>query len=116
MFAFEQFPVYVLAKGLYKSFSHHALTNYKISPAIRSQLQRASSSIMLNIAEGAGKYSKREKKNYYLIARDSTHECVGIIDVLMLENHLSRQLAAEQKNTLEEISKMLSGLINKMLT
>lgn len=48
---------------------------------LRDQLQRASLSIPLNIAEGAGEFSKREKARFYRIARRSATECAAILDV-----------------------------------
>ena len=74
-------------------------------------MNRASLSISLNIAEGTGRFSKAEKRNFYLIARGSTYECVAIMQVLLRQ----KTLAIEEYDLLyrkyESISKMLSGLI-----
>ena len=48
---------------------------------LRDQLARASLSIVLNIAEGAGKFSKPDKRRYYLSAAGSATECAAILDV-----------------------------------
>jgi four helix bundle protein len=48
---------------------------------LADQLQRASSSISLNIAEGAGEYSTNEKCRFYRMAKRSATECAGILDV-----------------------------------
>jgi len=45
------------------------------------QLRRASSSILLNIAEGAGEYASSEKGTFYRMAKRSATECAGIQDV-----------------------------------
>jgi four helix bundle protein len=45
------------------------------------QLTRASTSIVLNIAEGAGKHSKADKRRYYLTARGSATESAALLDV-----------------------------------
>jgi four helix bundle protein len=54
------------------------------------QLQRAASSILLNIAEGSGEFSINEKVRFYRIAKRSATECAGIIDIChhlnLLEN------------------------------
>ncbi len=48
---------------------------------LADQLTRASTSIVLNIAEGAGNYSRGDKRRYYLSAAGSTTECAAILDV-----------------------------------
>ena len=48
---------------------------------LADQLQRAATSIALNIAEGAGEFSKKGKARFYRIARRSATECAAIMDV-----------------------------------
>ena len=48
---------------------------------LSDQLQRAASSISLNIAEGAGEYAVDEKVRFYRMAKRSATECAGILDV-----------------------------------
>ena len=45
------------------------------------QFTRASLSIVLNIAEGAGKLSKLDKRRYYMTARGSATESAALLDV-----------------------------------
>jgi len=45
------------------------------------QLQRAADSVVLNIAEGAGEFSSKEKARFYRIARRSAVECVAAVDL-----------------------------------
>jgi four helix bundle protein len=49
--------------------------------ALADQLDRASISIALNIAEGAGEIARREKARFYRIARRSATECAAILDI-----------------------------------
>jgi len=48
---------------------------------LADQLNRASSSIVLNIAEGAGEFSPADKARFYRIARRSATESAAILDV-----------------------------------
>ena len=48
---------------------------------LSDQLQRAGSSVPLNIAEGAGEYSGNEKIRFYRMAKRSATECAGIFDI-----------------------------------
>src|SRR5687768_10175139 len=47
----------------------------KADAILRDQLSRASVSIVLNIAEGAGRRSRRDKARFYSMARGSAAEC-----------------------------------------
>lgn len=114
MFDFEKFPVYIKTEEFLTKLQP-LLRNKIIYLSLRDQLYRASSSILLNIAEGAAKYSKKDKKNFYIIARGSVQECVGILKLLLIENKVEESLYNELYEYLVLIGKMLSGLINKML-
>ena len=48
---------------------------------LADQLTRASTSIVLNLAEGAGKLSKADKRRYYVTARGSATESAALLDV-----------------------------------
>ena len=48
---------------------------------LKDQIRRASSSIVLNIAEGAGKLSPQDRRRFYSIARGSLLEVSAGIDV-----------------------------------
>lgn len=114
MFDFEKFHVYNKAKETYAKLGF-LFQDKTIDSNIKSQLKRASSSIILNIAEGAGKYSKLDKKNFYTIARGSTNECIAILDILKIDQNITEKQYNELYNNFLEVNKMLSGLINKMV-
>jgi four helix bundle protein len=48
---------------------------------LADQFTRASTSIVLNLSEGAGKLSKPDKRRYYLTARGSATESAALLDV-----------------------------------
>ncbi|WP_242601982.1 four helix bundle protein [Legionella yabuuchiae] len=48
---------------------------------LEDQLQRATSSIALNIAEGAGEYARHEKHRFFHMAKRSATECAAILDI-----------------------------------
>jgi len=75
------------------------------------QLDRASTSIPLNIAEGTGKYSNKDKCRFYDIARGSALECAACLDVLLKRGKLSKELNEQGKSIIFEIVSMLIGLI-----
>jgi len=114
MFDFEKFEVYKQSKTFLSEITSVIENNKHLSSRIADQLYRAALSIPLNIAEGAGRYSKPDKRNFYTIARGSVFECTAIIDILHEKGVLSKDQKDDYYNKLEELSKMLSGLINSL--
>jgi four helix bundle protein len=49
--------------------------------ALATQLDRAATSVVLNIAEGAGEFSRAEKARFYRMAKRSATECAAALDV-----------------------------------
>lgn len=112
MFDFENLEVYKKAKQLTKEILKFLKENKKINSYLRDQLYRAVISIVINIAEGSGRFSKADKKNFYIIARGSVYECVSILEIILEENQISKNQFDYFYQKLETISKMLLGLIN----
>lgn len=80
--------------------------------AARDQLDRAATSIVLNIAEGNGKRSHTDRCRFLDIARGSALECAACLDVLVVKNRLTDERAAEGKQMLIGIVSMLVGLLS----
>lgn len=76
---------------------------------LADQLRRAATSIVLNIAEGAGEYSKAEKARFYRIACRSATECAAVLDVSM---RLEIATAASCQPARELLLRIVSMLIN----
>jgi len=79
---------------------------------LSDQLNRASLSIATNIAEGNGRFTKKDRRNFFIIARGSVQECVPLLEITRRKKLISDVKIKEMFNQLEVISKMLSGLIN----
>ncbi len=79
--------------------------------SVYDQIDRASTSIPLNIAEGNGKYSSKDRCRYFDIARGSALECASCLDVLHLKDLLELSKKDEGKEKLRVIVSMLIGLI-----
>ena len=65
----------------------HALCATLVPPLsriVRDQLERASLSVVLNIAEAGGRRSRRDKARHYMIARGSATEVAALLDVLAM--------------------------------
>jgi four helix bundle protein len=80
----------------------------------RDQMERASDSIVLNIAEGNGKFSRKDRGRFFQIAHGSTLECAGCLDVYVARKICTAADVSEGKQMLEEVVKMLCGLLSRL--
>jgi four helix bundle protein len=81
---------------------------------LADQLHRASMSIPLNIAEGAGEYSRKDKARFYRMGLRSATECAAILDVCRrLELAETPRLDAGRALLLRIVS-MLTRLIRSL--
>jgi four helix bundle protein len=79
-------------------------------PALRDQLERASSSIALTLAEGNARRTRRDRHHFFSMAQGSAMECAAAIDVLRVTGHLAPADATRAKHKLTRIVQMLVGL------
>jgi len=112
MFDFEKLDVYKKVKELNKEILKFLRENKQIDSYLHDQLHRASISGVINIAEGSGKFSKADKKNFYTTARGSIYECVSLLEIIQEENQMGEVQFNDFYQKLETVSKMLLGLIN----
>jgi four helix bundle protein len=80
---------------------------------VKDQLDRASTSIPLNIAEGNGKYAPKDRCRFFDIAHGSALECAAGLDVLVAKARLTPVQIRPGKERLQKIVRMLIGLIKK---
>jgi four helix bundle protein len=88
-----------LIQGLPRGRSHLA-----------DQFTRASTSIVLNVAEGAGKLSRPDKRRYYLTARGSATESAALLDVCLRLQLVDAPLHERAKSMVVRIVSMLIRL------
>lgn len=114
MFDFEKLNVYQEAIRLNLNIQNYLNRNNELDMYLKDQLKRASTSIILNISEWAGRFTKPDKRHFYVIARGSVYEVVWILNIiyklwLLDENnhHVLYWLC-------ENISKMLIWMIKNL--
>ena len=110
MFDFCKLDVYQKAKT-FCILMHKLISNGNFDHTTKDQLRRASFSIMLNIAEGSSRFSNKDRKNFMVVARGSAFECAAIIEYLYEVSAVDKDSYVNYLNNLEEISRMLYGLI-----
>ena len=113
VFSFEKLDIY--RKSLDFSLNIRQICKtIKTDYDILDQLKRAALSISLNIAEGAGRWHKKEKRNFYFIAKGSLFECIPIMKILYKEELISKEDYNSFYNHAEDLAKMLTKLIQSV--
>jgi four helix bundle protein len=81
------------------------------SAAVQNQLDRARTSIVLNIPEGKGRFTSADRCKFFDIARGSALECAGCLDLIFIKKLLSEVELDAGKTLLRDIVSLLIGLI-----
>ncbi|MGC2351879.1 MAG: four helix bundle protein [Candidatus Udaeobacter sp.] len=81
--------------------------------AAKDHLDRASTSLPLNIAEGNGKFSDADRSRFLEIARGSALECAACLDVLAVRKFVSAERITPAKEQLVRIVNMLMGMLKR---
>ena len=101
----------------YVAFSYPiAKTLTGVNRPARDQWLRAAQSIPLNIAEGNGKQSLKDKNRFFEIARGSALECASIHDVLRVCEAIDETSDRRGQSDLKRIVAMLTRLIQRTQT
>lgn len=110
-FLFENLAVYQKAMD----FTEQIVTLTESFPRgycfLADQLNRASLSIATNLAEGNGRFTKPDRKNFFIIARASAQECVPLLELARRKSLVDTPSHQALREQIETIAKMSSGLI-----
>jgi four helix bundle protein len=87
------------------------LENSKSDYVLRDQVNRASLSIMLNIAEGFGRRSNKEFINFLVISHGSASEIQSAMYAAVDRKYVDTETFDNIYSRYTEISKMIMGLI-----
>ncbi len=103
----EKLEVYALALEL------HAFAASKVptlSRVLRDQMERASLSVVLNIAEGGGRRSRKDKSRHYTYARGSATEVAASFDALKIRKLAPASECARGRTLAVRVVQMLTKL------
>ena len=107
-FAFEKLQVYQKAV----TFADAICTLTRDLPGgyffLADQLNRAAVSIAANIAEGNGRFTKPDRRNFFGTARGGVQECVPLLELAARQNVPKADRRQRLKSDLEEIARMQS--------
>ena len=109
----ERLEVYQLAIE-FVGWSRRLRARRRVSRSMVYQLERASMSIPLNIAEGNSRASRKDRARIWQLALGSAFECAAIVDVLAAAETDPPKLLAEGKDLLTQIVSMLMAMLKKL--
>jgi four helix bundle protein len=78
------------------------------------QIEASSTSIPMNIAEGKGRYSKKEFIHYLYISRGSLYETMTLLEIFRRKKWISDIQFSRLEKSGVEIAAMIKGLINSI--
>jgi four helix bundle protein len=111
-FMFEKLEVYQKAVSLADEIAALTQNFPRGFGFLADQLNRAALSIATNLAEGNGRFTKPDRKNFFTIARGSVQECVPLLEVARRRRLVDESKHEALRRDLQTIAKMISGLIN----
>jgi len=79
------------------------------------QIEASSTSIAMNIAEGKGRFSKKEFIQYLYISRGSLYETMTLLETFRRKAWISDDNYAQLEIYGKEITSMIKGLINSII-
>jgi four helix bundle protein len=77
---------------------------------LRDQLERASVSIVLNLSEGCGRRSRRDRARFFAMARGSAMECAAIVNLALIRDLAPYLDCRRGRSLLVRIVQMLTKL------
>jgi four helix bundle protein len=113
MFDFRNLEVYQKAK-IFHLQCLAVMRENKLDRFVNDQLGRASFSVVLNIAEGSGKFSKADRRNFYVISRASLFECIAVLDILRDRDIIESSNFDVMVDAADELSRMLFAMIRNL--
>ena len=89
------------------------LSQISAKAAAKDHLDRASTSLPLNIAQGNGKFSTVDRARFLEIARGSALECAACLDVLAVRKLVAAERILPAKERLVRTVNMLMGMLRR---
>ena len=78
---------------------------------ITAQLRRAAISIASNIAEGAGRKSKKDFRQFTHMASGSLNEVESLLYISLRLNLLTKEFYTELKEKVDKVGRLIGGLL-----
>jgi four helix bundle protein len=113
MFHHEKLNVYQRALE-FAGWSQILIDSITKKTSTRDQLERAGDSVALNIAEGNGKFSLKDRARFFQIAHGSALESAAFLDLFVARGCCAVEAIEKGKSILEEIVRMLFAMLDQL--
>ena len=110
-FIFEDLRVYTRARDLSLVFIKLTAKFPHAYSRIRDQIIGAAISVPLNLAEGSGRSTTKDTRNFFRIARASLFELIPLIDIIYELKLIFVSERSRFRQEVSEISKIISALM-----
>jgi four helix bundle protein len=110
---FEDLICWKKARELVKEI-YSISRSFKNDYSLVDQAKRASTSVMLNIAEGFALRTHKEFKKFLFVSHGSVAEVQSILYIAFDQNYIDSDKFKSIYNQCDEISKIISGLIKSL--
>ena len=104
----ERLEAYAIAVEFHRALV--PLARQRGLASLRDQMLRAADSIVLNLAEGAGRMARDDKRRFYEIALGSLTECAAVLDCLRNRAAIAPQTHADCRALAIRLYQILSRL------
>ena len=116
-FSHEKLEVYQLALS-FVGWLANLLPELKANKEARigevvDQIDRASTSIVLNLAKGNGRRATKQRARFFDDARGSATECAGCLDLMVAKRLVSAERVEEGKTIFVRVVSMLTKLVDR---
>jgi four helix bundle protein len=98
----------------FATWSQELIESVTKKTSTRDHLERSGDSIALNIAEGNGKFSQKDRARFFQIAHGSALEAAACLDLLVARRCCADDAIKKGKAILEEIVKMLFKMLDQL--
>ncbi len=115
VFSHEKLKVYQRAIE-FVAWTQPLIESLPSKVSVKDQLERASTSIPLNIAEGNARSSQKDRARYWQIALGSSVECAACLDVLVARRLKNIDEVRGGKEILSEIVRITMALLSRLGT
>src|SRR5437870_7039257 len=112
-FHHEKLTVYQRALE-FATWSQDLIESATKKTSTRDHLERSGDSVALNIAEGNGKFSRKDRARFFQIAHGSALEAAACLDLLVARRCCAASAITKGKSILEEIVKMLFTMLSQL--